>query len=549
MAKSYRPSRSKEDPATRLALAQLCFGRFCLDMNDGVLRSGDKTLPIRPKTLALLTLFVTNPGRVLTHDAIVEAIWPDIVVTDVSIAQCVRDLRRVLKADLHWPIQTVPRRGYVFTAQVSRPAEPRIVESELVPDRWDTALPTESAVFGTEPPLLVIRDFNYLNMRPEHAACGQATLDELKTELARSRDLLLAPHSVDDQDDAGHIEAARLVRNGARYLLEGSFRCDPMLVRLTLRLIDLVSNTYVWGKQYSRKPNGIIAVSSELGCTVARDVEYAVASAELRHAIRHNVEQLGAWALFRRGLWHLGNSSFADNDRAGECFRRAVAVDPSLAAAHAGLGLVHFNEGAVYRSRTVAESMELAASRVRSALKLDPENAGARINAGIIGVGAGRLDDAWEQVEAALPTGADRSWAWGVQGVIEQWAGKPRQGRTNLLRALRASPRDPRNAVLMAQVVISYYAEGDYAGAIKQALRSLSRYPDCPLPWSWLTAAYGQLGERELARQALHETALRAPETLRQRAKGPDAWIRADDYSHTIEGLERAGWRRRDWVT
>ena len=91
MAKSYRPSRSKEDPATRLASAQLCFGRFCLDMNYGVLRSGDKTLPIRPKTLALLTLFVTNPGRVLTHDAIVEAIWPDIVVTDVSIAQCVRD--------------------------------------------------------------------------------------------------------------------------------------------------------------------------------------------------------------------------------------------------------------------------------------------------------------------------------------------------------------------------------------------------------------------------------------------------------------------------
>ena len=182
-------------------------------------------------------------------------------------------------------------------------------------------------------------------------------------------------------------------------------------------------------------------------------------------------------------------------------------------------------------------------------MRLDPDDAGARINAGIIGVGAGRLDDAWEQVEEAVPTGSERPWAWGVQGTIEQWAGKPREGRANLLRALRASPRDPRNAVLMAQVVISYYADGDYTATVKQALRSLSRYPDCPIPWAWLTAAYGQLGEKELARQALHETTLRAPRTLLQRAKGPDVWMRPSDYSHTVEGLERAGWRRRDWVT
>jgi hypothetical protein len=100
----------------------------------------------------------------------------------------------------------------------------------------------------------------------------------------------------------------------------------------------------------------------------------------------------------------------------------------------------------------------------------------------------------------------------------------------------------------MSQLIIAHYANGDYAAAVEQALRSLSRYPEYPLWWVWLTAAYGQLGDEELARQALHETAVRRPQILVQRASGPDPWMRPSDYSHTIEGLEKAGWRRRDWI-
>jgi adenylate cyclase len=549
MARTYRPTRGGE-ASTSSPGPSYCFGHFCLDTNDGLLLSDGRALSIRPKTLALLALFVTNPGRVLTHDAIVEAVWPGIVVTDESIAQCVRDLRRVLKADLHSPIRTVPRRGYIFTAEVSRSSQlmpPN--EPESVSNRRPANLPNGSAVFGVERPILVISNFRYLDLRPEDAACGQFALEEIKTELACSRDLLLAPCAADDHGEAERIEPARLAREGARYLLEGSFHRGAGVFRMTLRIIDLALNIYVWGKQYDRKSRRLFPVQTELGCTAARDVEYAVAAAEQRHVIRRNVDQLGAWALFRRGLWHLGNSSRFDNDRAGDCFRRAIAVDPCFTLGHAGLALVHFNEGAVYLTRSTAESMELARSLVGAALRLDPDNAGARINGGIIAVGAGRLDDAWEQVEEALPAGSERPWAWGVQGTIEQWDGKPRQGRANLLNALRASPRDPQNAVLMGQVVISHYAEGDYAGTVKQALRTLARYPDCPLPWGWLTAAYGQLGDKDLARQALHETTLRAPHSLRQRAKGPNPWMRPSDYSHTVDGLEKAGWRRRDWET
>jgi adenylate cyclase len=552
MAKVYRPSRRTESSAVATEPAPCYFGRFCLDKNKGLLSADGKPLMIRPKTLALLLLFVNNPNCMIDYETIAEAVWPSVAVTDESIAQCVRDLRRVLGADAHSPIRTVWRRGYIFTAEVTRPAgsiSPDSSEPELKPDRRTTGSSLESAPFGADRPVLVIRDLNYLDSQPEDAVRGQAILEELTTYLASSRDLSVAPYPAHRQNDDGPIEPIWLSRDGARYLLEGTFRRGEDSDRLTLRLTDLALNRYVWGKPYRCERHGMIPVHAELGSALARDVEYAVTAAELRHVIRCDLEQLGAWALYRRGLWHLGNSSRADNDRAGECFRRAIVVDPFLASAYAGLALVHFNEGPVYHSRPVAQSMELAAPRVRHALRLDPDDPETHINAAIVRVGVGRLDEAWEQAERARSTGSDPPWASGVQGIIEQWVGKPREGRAKMLHCLGASPGDPRNALLMGQVVISHYAEGDYEAAVTQALRSLSRYPDCPLPWCKLTPAYGQLGEKELARQALHETAVRVPQTLRQRAKGPDAWMRASDHDHTVEGLEKAGWRRRDWIS
>ena len=73
------------------------FDRFVLSLEQGVLRASDGVeLPLRPKSFALLRLFVENAGRLLDRDAIMSAIWPDVFVTDDSITQCVGDIRRAL---------------------------------------------------------------------------------------------------------------------------------------------------------------------------------------------------------------------------------------------------------------------------------------------------------------------------------------------------------------------------------------------------------------------------------------------------------------------
>ena len=97
------------------------FDRFTLDLVRGALLASDGAeLPLRPKSFALLQLLVENAGRLLDRDTIMQAIWPDVFVTNDSITQCVRDIRRVLGEEPHGLLRTVPRRGYLFTAEVSR---------------------------------------------------------------------------------------------------------------------------------------------------------------------------------------------------------------------------------------------------------------------------------------------------------------------------------------------------------------------------------------------------------------------------------------------
>jgi predicted ATPase/class 3 adenylate cyclase/DNA-binding winged helix-turn-helix (wHTH) protein len=109
------------------------FDRFALDLARGALVTSDGVeLPLRPKSFALLQLLVENAGRLLDRDTIMQAVWPEVFVTDDSITQCIRDIRRALGDEEQRLLRTVPRRGYLFDVQVSR-AGPAMAVSEELP--------------------------------------------------------------------------------------------------------------------------------------------------------------------------------------------------------------------------------------------------------------------------------------------------------------------------------------------------------------------------------------------------------------------------------
>ncbi len=101
------------------------FGSFRLDTaNECLWRSGEQ-IALPPKPFGILRYLVENPGRLITHDELLDALWPEIYVQPQVLRTYMLELRKVLGDDAGSPrfIQTLTKRGYCFVAPVSESAE------------------------------------------------------------------------------------------------------------------------------------------------------------------------------------------------------------------------------------------------------------------------------------------------------------------------------------------------------------------------------------------------------------------------------------------
>jgi len=93
------------------------FGACELNLESQTLSRNGRPVPLTPKELGLLTFFVRHPGRALTRDQILNAVWGyDIIVTQRSVDRCINSLRGKLGNPRH--IQTVREIGYRFEPAV-----------------------------------------------------------------------------------------------------------------------------------------------------------------------------------------------------------------------------------------------------------------------------------------------------------------------------------------------------------------------------------------------------------------------------------------------
>jgi predicted ATPase/DNA-binding winged helix-turn-helix (wHTH) protein len=97
------------------------FGCFQLDAANECLWCEGKQVPLAPKPFAVLRYLVENPQRLVTHDELLDALWPETYVQPQVLRTYVLELRKLLGDDPDEPqfIQTVPKRGYRFLAKVS----------------------------------------------------------------------------------------------------------------------------------------------------------------------------------------------------------------------------------------------------------------------------------------------------------------------------------------------------------------------------------------------------------------------------------------------
>ena len=74
----------------------LLFGEFDLDREAGRLVGPDGPVSIAPKALSLLDYLAARPGRLVSKQELLEAVWPGVFIADGVLKVCIRDIRRAL---------------------------------------------------------------------------------------------------------------------------------------------------------------------------------------------------------------------------------------------------------------------------------------------------------------------------------------------------------------------------------------------------------------------------------------------------------------------
>lgn len=95
------------------------FGPYRLDTGERVLMREGQLVPLTPKSFETLLVLVESGGRIIDKEELLNKIWPDTFVEEVSLAKNISLLRKTLGEDVaHHYIETFPRRGYRFVADV-----------------------------------------------------------------------------------------------------------------------------------------------------------------------------------------------------------------------------------------------------------------------------------------------------------------------------------------------------------------------------------------------------------------------------------------------
>jgi predicted ATPase len=102
------------------AVSMKHFESFALDVQNECLWRGGEQITLPPRTFAVLRYLVENPGRLISHDELLDKLWPETYVQPQVLRTYMLELRKVLGDDARQPrfIRSQPKRGYIFVAVV-----------------------------------------------------------------------------------------------------------------------------------------------------------------------------------------------------------------------------------------------------------------------------------------------------------------------------------------------------------------------------------------------------------------------------------------------
>lgn len=238
------------------------FGDYRLDAARRVIRTrdGGRRLVVPPKAFDAAVYLVQHPGRVLSKQEMLAALWPGLVVEENGLTQVISVLRSALgetRGDNRY-IVTVPRRGYCFVAAVLR-----------VATSVDTPL--------TQGCTVAVLPFDNVSELASDASLATGLAEGILHRLANTAGIRLVAQTSSFTFRGRKLDVREVGRVlGSRYVIEGNLQRAGARLRLTVQLIDASDGMHVWSLLFDVSGDDVFSVEDRVAQRVARALRHSV---------------------------------------------------------------------------------------------------------------------------------------------------------------------------------------------------------------------------------------------------------------------------------
>ncbi len=500
-------------------------------------------IPLRPKSFDVLAYFARNRGRLVTKDELLDHVWGNIVVTENSLTQCISDVRQALEDHDQTIIETVAKRGYIFTPAVTECEDAPVAATGIAP--VDPVLPS-----GTAVPILAVRRRTAavgaviaialmiggglwwgLSPRPSpqppaatstadrqsvavlpFGVSGETADDyfsvgiseDIAAALGRFPDLAVASPKVVARFGSVTGRNDNLQRElKVRYLVEGSVRRTPERIRISVRLTDLPRGTLLWSESYDSSAATIFAIEDDIILRIAGALAVKLTNLQQAQLARKSTGNLEAYDLVLRGRDLLTRLNRTAHSQARTLFERAITLDPQYAGAYVGLGRIDLSAAALGWTADPEAALQRAEELARKAISLDEFNPAAHVLLGRAYARMGEYERAVEALKRAVALNPSEPDSYAGLGDALLWNGDVDGAVKSLETATAIDPR--LSAEDLLSLGAAYFLAGRIADATVILERIITRKEGNPFIYAMLAASYIESGREQDSRLAVAE--------------------------------------------
>lgn len=545
-------------------------GDLIVDAGTCRLLDGDKEIPVPKLSFDLLLALLRHAPNVVTTSELMDEVWGDVVVAEETVTQRVKLLRDLLGSDRREIVRTVRGRGFRIDAPVEvigtdgvRGAptnQSKVKRHRRHPTARRHYLLTAAAVvllsitlyayfigerevdivdgqtaLIAEPADRTIAVVPFLNASgsPENEYLSDGITETLLHILTKAADLQVTARTSAFAFKNENVDI-RIIgeKLGVRTILEGSVQKVGDRLRITARLVDTGSGSYLWSENYDRNVTDIFAVQDDIGNSVMAALTATFGDDMIAVPTYEDTRNAVAYNAYLQGRYFFERRSEINFHRAINYFEQALAVEPGFAAAHAALARTHirmasvgyvpaeegYESGRISTEAALALDPDLAEAYIalgerktlhewdwgaadaayQRAQSINPYNTAAVIGAARIAGAFGRFEDSIRFLEDVLASDPLAFEAHHLLGHFYFYTGRNSEAADALRKAIELYPGITGTRLVLGEV---YLADSQ----LEAALEVMREETGAPWRRAGLAYAYSALGYVEQARAAMEE--------------------------------------------